>query len=143
MKDHCRDYATAAFRFYAKVGGQKRYIRDLLGDIQKQKGFGTINPTEGAMITQERVLEEKAAELADLDAVERTIHIIEQLEESRHTLQVLEFVYFKDAHRELKKGEIENRVHYAELHIPASRRQIFYWLGKARKIFTNERGLRA
>jgi hypothetical protein len=141
-KDHIRDYATEAFRFYAKTGGSKKYIEKIVEDIQRQKGTGTVNPTEGALIAKERVIEENAAELADLEAVEKAIYLIEQLPQGGSILKVVEYVYFKDCWRELRKGDIENRVHYAEIHIPASRRQIYYWLKKAREIFAEERGLR-
>ena len=142
MKDHTREYATAAYRFYAYTGGYKKYINELLGDLKRQKGIGTVSPTEGALICKERILEERSAELADLEAVERSIHIIETLENGRDILQAVEMVYFKDCQRDIKRGEIQERVHYAEIHIPASERQIYYWLNKARKIFANERGLR-
>jgi hypothetical protein len=55
-KDHIRDYATEAFRFYAKTGGSKEYIEKIVADMQKQKGVGVVNPTEGALIAQERGL---------------------------------------------------------------------------------------
>ena len=141
-KDHVRDYATEAFRFYAKSGGLKNYIRDLTADLQKQKGSGTISPTEGAIVAKERMMEEKAAELADLEAVERTMHILTGITAGKEIRQAIEYVYFYDCWKDLQRGDIEARVHYAELHIPASRRQIYRWLKRARMIFAEERGLR-
>lgn len=141
-KDHIRDYATEAFRFYAKTGGSKKYIEKIAADIQKQKGAGIVNPTEGALIAKERAIEENAAELADLEAVEKAMHLIERLPQGGSILKAIEYVYFKDCWRELRRGDIKSRVHYAEIHIPASERQIYRWLSKARLLFAQERGLR-
>jgi hypothetical protein len=54
----------------------------------------------------------------------------------------VEIVYFTDARRPLEKGEIEARVHQAELEIPASRSCVYRWLRTARRVFAEERGLR-
>src|SRR5690606_1489765 len=72
-KDHIRDYATEAFRFYAKAGGYEQYVRNLVEDMQKNKGSGVCNPTESALITKERIIEKHAAELADIEAVEKVL----------------------------------------------------------------------
>ena len=44
MKDHIRDYATEAFRFYAKSGGVKKYIEKITEDIEKTKRDGDNEP---------------------------------------------------------------------------------------------------
>ena len=141
-KDHIRDYATEAFRFYAKVGGSKNYIERITADIQRQKGTGMVSPTEGALINKERVIGENTAELADLDAVEKAICLIERLPQGGSILKAIEYVYYKDCWRGMKRGEIKERVCYAEIHIPASERQVYRWLGRARMLFAEERGLR-
>jgi hypothetical protein len=141
-KEFSRDYATAAFRFYAKTGGPEKYIADLIADTQRQKGPGVTSPTESALMVKERILAERAAELADLEAVDRTMHIISMLEGGKEVRQAVEIVYFKKCWAEIQKGDIRGRVHEAELMIPASERQVYYWLKKARIIFAEERGLR-
>jgi hypothetical protein len=141
-RDHVRDYATEAFRFYAKVGGTKKYIDDLVADEKRQKGSGVANPTEAALIIKERILAERAAEFADLEAVEKTMHIISTLGSGKEMRQAVEMVYFERCWEELRRGDIQDRVHKAELTIPASERSIYYWLKKARLIFAKERGLR-
>jgi len=54
----------------------------------------------------------------------------------------VEMVYQKDCWQELEWGDIETRVHYAEIHIPASIRQIYRWLNQVCQEFAKERGLR-
>lgn len=141
-KDHIRDYATSAFRFYAKYGSSNNYIKTITEDMQKQKGNGICNPTESALIHKEIILKEKAAELADLDAVEKVLWLIDKSYNGAHIRKAIEYVYFSNCWRDLKKGDIENGVHLAELNIPASRCQVYRWLAKARLIFAEERGLR-
>jgi len=140
LKDHIRDYATAAFRFYARWQGKDNYIRCLVDDLQRQKGSGLISPTEAAVIHKEQVIETYKAEIADLEAVEGVIKICE-----RHytdVLRTVKMIYFVAPDKTLKWGDIVNRVHDAELTIPASDRQIYRWLKQARTLFAEERGLR-
>ena len=40
MKDHTRDYCTAAL-VYAYSGGPKRYIDDLVQDFKRQRAWGS------------------------------------------------------------------------------------------------------
>ena len=141
-KDHIRDYATEAFRFYAKSGGVKKYIEKITEDIEKQKGTGIMSPTEGQIVAKERVIEEHAAELADLEAVDKTLNILAYITSGREMRQAVEHVYFKDCWRDLQRGDIKTRVHFAEINIPASERQIYRWLKRVRDIFAEERGLR-
>lgn len=136
-----RDYSTAAFRFYAKCGSANKYIEKLAADYVKQSGVGLVNPTEGALIRREQVERDHAAELDDLRAAEKALTVLEVCA-GRYAVQAVEHVYFRDCWRDLEKGDIESRVHYAEINIPASRAQIYRWLAKARRIFANERGLR-
>lgn len=140
-KDHIRDYATEAFRFYAKSGGEDTYIKKLVADIEKQKGAGICSPTESALISKEKVIEEHAAELADIIAVDKVLYALDVCEH-RSIIQAVEMVYFKDCWRDLEKGDISDRVHQAEIQIPASDRQVYRWLAQARKMVARERGLR-
>lgn len=141
-KDHIRDYATEAFRFYAAVGGKDKYIDYLISDIQRETGSGVIKPTEAALISKEKLMESRTAELADLEAVEQALLILGMGCQGRHIVQAIEYVYFKDCDNELGRGDITERVHQAEINIPASESQIYRWLRKARELFAEERGLR-
>lgn len=140
-KDHIRDYATEAFRFYAASGGREKYIKNLVEDLQRQKGTGVCSPTEAALISKEEAIASKAAELADIEAVDKVLHALDVCGH-KAILQAIDYVYFKDCWREIERGDIQDRVHYAEIHIPASERMIYYWLRKARRMVAMERGLR-
>ncbi len=136
-KDHIRDYATEAFRFYARWGGRDSYVKSLLSDLQQHKGSGICSPTESALIHKEQVMREHMAEIADLEAVENVLRIC-----GHDVRQAVEMVYLAKPYEELEWGEIKQRVHYAEIHIPASQATIYRWLARARRMFAEERGLR-
>ena len=137
MKDHIRDYSTEAFRFYARWGNKEIYIQNLLLDLQKNKAVGFGSPTESALIHKEMIMREYAAEIADLEAVEMVLRIC-----GPNIKKALNYIYFEDPDKDLQWGDIKRRVHHAEIYIPASERQIYYWLKKARYMFAEERGLR-
>jgi hypothetical protein len=142
-KDHIRDYATEAFKFYAKSGGKETYIKTLVDDINKSKGTGISNPTESALVSKEKIIESRAAELADIEAVEKVIIILSKLSQGEYIKKSIELVYFKDCWKDITWGIISERIINAEMSIPASRAQIYRWLGKARELFAEERGLRS
>ncbi|NYB73869.1 hypothetical protein HZF24_06915 [Sedimentibacter hydroxybenzoicus DSM 7310] len=145
-KDHIRDYATEAFRYYAFMGKphkedlEKKYYQEALEEYERRRrlgGTGISKPTEQAVMYAEGILRQKQAELWDVLAVEKTLaqlHIWER--------QAVEIVYFERPHRELEKNDISMRVQKAVIHIPASERSVYYYLKKARDIFAFERGLR-
>ncbi|MDR1439966.1 MAG: hypothetical protein LBJ10_08145 [Clostridiales bacterium] len=149
-KDHLRDYATEAYRFYARCGmpsyeelrdavyrealeSSRREIERLPGP--RAGGFG--DPTAQAVINAERAADAREGELLDILAVEKALAAMRP--EARRAVEI---VYFDGAGRELEWGEASERVHRAELEIPASERQIYYWLKKARLAFAAERSLR-
>lgn len=146
-KTHIRDYATAAFRFYASVGGAALYRQQLWDDAvmsqnrqEGRSGFGS--PSEAALMRAEAALEAAAAELDDLEAVERTLAVLRTYEQGASILAAIETVYFPEPSRELQPGEISRRVVQAALKIPAGEATIYRWLALARRIFANERRLR-
>jgi hypothetical protein len=149
VKSHIRDYATEAFRFYAKINmsadkyKQKIYDEALFDYKNKVKGSGISCPTEAAIIAAENEVTQKLAEIKDMEAVEMALaEIRARAYERSDIVQAIEMVYFKDADKPLEKGDIHNRVHFAELNIPASESSIYRWLSKARTIFAEQRGLR-
>lgn len=77
------------------------------------------------------------AEFEDIIAVEKTLQRLTQPQR-----QAVELVYFINPEQPLERNDISERVHRAELEIPASERSIYGWLYRARKIFAEERGLR-
>lgn len=146
-KDNIRDYATEAFRFYAACGRltAAQLEQKVREDIYKQSkreyfrsGSGMLgDATAYAVMRAEDAVREVQAELEDILAVEKTLQALNRMES-----QAVEIVYFADAERPLERNDISDRVHQAELTIPASERSIYGWLYKARKIFAEERGLR-
>lgn len=54
----------------------------------------------------------------------------------------MEQVYFINQNKDLEKGDITIRILKASIKIPASERQIYKWLSKARKIFVVNRDLK-
>lgn len=147
MKNHIRDYATEAFRFYAKQNmsadkyKQKIYDEALFNYTKKMKGLGISCPTESAIIAAENEVIQKLAEINDMVAVEMTLSELRATHKI-YIARAIEIVYFKDADKELEKGNIHDRVHAAELDIPASERSVYYYLGQARELFAEHRGLR-
>lgn len=133
-----RAYATDAFRFLAREGSKEKYIKKLVEEMQRSISRAGINsPTESSLIHKEQVLRDKAAELFDLEAVEKVMRC-----STKEMRQALEMVCMKDCWKDLEWGDISSRVHYAELHIPASQAQIYRWLAKSCLNFARERGLR-
>lgn len=149
IKDHIRDYATSAFRLYA-LHEKPTYdqLRQRLYDeaLRKSKREiihlkGVSNPTQTAIQQAEVAVEKKKAELLDVLAVGQVISSLGTGGRS-DIIQALELVYFYQPERELKRGDISDRVHVAELCIPASESSIYRWLKQARQLFAIERGLR-
>lgn len=148
MKDYLRDYSTAAFRFYAANGRsadkfkQKIYLEALVEYKKGEGSSGIAKPTEAAIMAAERAVNEKIAEINDMEAVDKVIAELEV--KYRHDiLKAIELVYFKDADKEFNIGDIQDRVHNAAISIPAGERSVYRWLRQARQLFAIERGLRA
>lgn len=146
MRDYLRDYATAAFIFYARNGmsaekyKKKLYIEVLESQKKNEGGSGGISkPTESAIIAAEREVNSKIAEIMDMEAVEKVIAELD-VRKRHDIIQAIEYVYFNNCNE--KSEDIKARVHNAETYIPASERSIYRWLRQARDLFAIERGLR-
>ena len=157
MKDHIRDYATAAFRFWAREGGTvnisglDQFKRKIICEVEARSAesigdvrtYNIATPVEDWLLAQEKAYKQYSAEIADLQAVEEVLRISQYIHNGKMLRQALEIVYFADAGQPMAKGDIEARVHRAELMIPASYRTVYRLLGKARTLFAENRGLRA
>jgi len=150
-KSHIRDYATEAFRFWAREGSAEAYRAKIWEEAMASRAAGRegrassgdiSKPTESTMILIERRIDEAQAEIMDLEAVDATMRILGGKKASRERLLALRLVYMQDPHRDLEKGEVADRVHQAELLIPASAATIYRWLSDARITFALERKLR-
>jgi hypothetical protein len=147
-KSHFRDYATEAFRFYAREGSVKKYKQKVLNEIIKRQKereekvtTGLVDSTGMAAIHAEEELELRSAELADLEAVEYAMMVLE-LTKGTEAVKALRIVYMTAPELDIKRGDIHTRVHAAESGIPASERSIYYWLSEGRRLFAEKRGLR-
>ncbi len=146
-KDNIRDYATEAFRYYAACGKLtseelKQQVKDRIYEQTKREisrtGSGMpSDATAYAVMQAEEVVCNMQAEFLDIIAVEKTMRQL-----NKYQRQAVEIVYFVEADKELTRNDISQRVHKAELTIPAEERTIYRWLSRARKIFARERGLR-
>lgn len=74
--------------------------------------------------------------------MERTIDKIERMSGGNQIIKVLKMVYMADPQKDLRKHDISDRVHAAEIEIPASEGSIYRWLRITRELFAKERGLR-
>lgn len=146
-KDNIRDYATEAFRFYAACGRLtaeelRQKVKEEIYRQSRREYFrgGSGMPSDAtayAAIAAEDAVREMQAEFADILAVEKVLQRL-----NRQQRMAVEIVYFAEPERPLERNDISNRVHRAELEIPASERSIYGWLYRARRIFAEERGLR-
>lgn len=136
-RDHIRDYATAAFRFYARVGklSGDEYLKMVRGS------FGCVQDEEKKI----RSMHEKATDLMgacqDLDAVKRTLDDLE-FSGKYEAAQAVRAVYFVMPSGKISGKVIAGRVRDFSLSCPASERTVYRWLSLARKVFARERGLR-
>jgi hypothetical protein len=149
MKDYLRDYATAAFRFYAKNGKsaekfkQKIYI-ETLEEIKKKEAKvkdGISKPTEAAIIAAENAVMERISEVQDMEAVDKVLAELD----ARHMpyiISAIEIVYFEEPTKELLSGDIKDRVTKASIKNYTTDRSVYTWLKKARDLFALHRGLR-
>lgn len=149
-KDHTRDYATEAFRYYARLGKprfedvkEKIYLEAI--EQSKKNELKTNNicsPTELAMMRADKAVIEKKGELEDILAVEETLKQLAYEYNGKEMLEVIERVYFIQPNKPIEKGELKNRVLAAieEMHI--GERTAWRYLAKARNIFAENRGLR-
>ena len=143
-KDHVRDYACEAFRYWALCGRPRRAdlervaVNDAVlrrpgrvGGVQTGPGA----PTEAAALSLCDRL--SAPEASDLLAVADTMELCDP-----PMKRAVEMIYLAHPRARPTKGEISERVLAASQRIPASERQIYYWMKAARDLFALKRGLR-
>ena len=111
-KDPIRDYATEAFREYARYGC----------------------PTELPLICDRALA-------ADLAAVRETLRRLDA-EGCEGVIEAVRAVYFAAPSAEIAKGDISARVESFAAGYHISEREAYRWLRKARLCFAMVRGLR-
>ena len=148
IKDHLRDYATEAFRFYASRGRpsyeeEMQRLKDIIFEQRKQELIrgGVSNPTAAALEHAEREMDRRSGELLDILAVDETMGLLE-FGGRRSILDCVEGVYMLDPDQPLERGDIEQRVAKVEMEKHMSRRTVYRNLRNARELFAATRGLR-
>lgn len=111
-KDLIRDYATEAFRLYARMG------------CPSPKEIGG----EGAAA-------------ADLRAVSEVLRIL-ALQGKEEVIAAVRAVYFVAPRQEIERGSISARVEAFAVGFPTSVPSVYRWLRVARHLFGKVRGLR-
>ena len=149
-KDHIRDYATEAFRYYAKLGKPKfedvkeKIYKEAIEESKKNelKTNNICSPTELAMMRADKAVVEKKGELEDILAVEETLKQLAYEFNGVEILKVIDKVYFVQPDKVIEKGELKNRVLAAIEEIHIGERTAWRYLAKARDMFAENRGLR-
>lgn len=150
LKTHYRDYATEAYRLHARLGSAAAYKRRVLAEAlaRRAESGGSVgsagpgSPTEAAVVRAEAALAETEGTIRDLEAVERAMERIGRMRGGACILRAVREVYEAEADRPIERGEIARRVDKLSLEMPAGPRSIYRWLGTARQVFAEERGLR-
>ena len=150
LKTHYRDYATEAYRLHARLGSAAAYKRRVLAEALARRAesggsagsAGPGSPTEAAVVRAEAALAETEGTIRDLEAVERAMERIGRMRGGTCILRAVREVYEVEADRPIERGEIARRVDKLSLEMPAGPRSIYRWLGTARQVFAEERGLR-
>ena len=147
LKTHYRDYATEAYRLHARLGSAAAYKRRVLAEALARRAeaggsAGPGSPTEAAVVRAEAALAETEGTIRDLEAVERAMERIGRMRGGTCILRAVREVYEAEVDRPIERGEIARRVDKLSLEMPAGPRSIYRWLGTARQVFAEERGLR-
>ncbi|MBE6691109.1 MAG: hypothetical protein E7590_07515 [Ruminococcaceae bacterium] len=111
-KDLIRDYATEAFRLYARMGCPS--LREIGGE---------------------------GATAADLRAVSEVLRIL-ALQGKEEVIAAVRAVYFVAPRQEIERGSISARVEAFAVGLPAAPSTVYRWLRTARDLFGKVRGLR-
>ena len=111
-KDLIRDYATEAFRTYARLGCPAQQLHS--GD---------------------------SALVADMAAVNETLQRFEA-EGAEGIVEAVRAVYFVSPNVELGRGDVSARVAAFAVGYHISEREVYRWLRKARLCFAKVRGMR-
>ena len=136
-KDNIRDYATSAFRSYARLGCPtteefKKKIRNT----------ATLNETDPkkALILAEKAEEENYGRIMDIEAVNGTLSILEK-SGRQDIIKAVNEIYFAEPEKPLVKKNITERAQAFAISLPADIRTVFRYLALARKLFAELRGL--
>lgn len=145
-----RDYLVDCFRLHAGLGGHEQFRRKLeqikSAAVQEQNyvqgNSGLPMPTEAAMFRMDEATENLQLVLRDLEAVGKTLRILERRNNGAEIMQAIKYIYMAEPDKPLTRGVFKERVRWCEIHIPAAERTIYYWLKTARLQLMAELGMR-
>lgn len=139
-KDHIRDYATAAFRFWAGVGCPTYdEACERISAKAKRRGEGMDSALVSAFVAAE--LSKAEAELADIKACSEAF--VELLTHGKECVcSAVREIYMAYPRKKLAKGELSGRVVRFSMENYYSERQVYYFLTEACEVFAKKRGLR-
>lgn len=136
-KDNIRDYATSAFRNYARLGCPT--TEEFKKHIRKIATNNVLEPQKALMLA-EKAEAESYPEIMDIEAVNGTISILEKSGKHEAVLAIKE-IYFIKPDKPLRKCNISERAQALAISMPADIRTIYRYLALARRIFAELRGL--
>lgn len=139
-KKNTMDYATAAFRFWARRGCPT-YDEAVERIYNKAMRRAAGAEPEKAVMFAEREVERAGSELCDVLACDI---VFREFERTGNELvcQAVREVYMVQPYKELKANDITHRVLAFALKVPLSERQVYRYLARAREAFALVRGLR-
>ncbi len=139
-KDKTRDYATAAFAYWARHGCPTYEEAVQRVRTKAMHRAGGIDQKKAQAYADAEV-DKVAAGLCDILACEQTFQLLE--ESGRQAVcGAVRAVYMVDPWRKPKTNEISGRVLRFAMETPLSERQVWHYLSDARRIFALFRGLR-
>jgi len=120
-KDHYRDYAVDAYRYYAVCG---------------QPDAAELRSARSTLSWEQR------SALSDLEAVCRVLDRLYTEPDGQRYRRCLELVYFSQPHRALSRGVITERVSRAASELCIGQTTVYRMLHRLRLMLAIERGLR-
>lgn len=141
-KDIVRDYAAAAFGYWARNGCPSC---EEAAERVKKRAISRAKECEAdpdrRLSYVNEVLASAAAGLADIKACDETFS---RLESSGKAIicDAVRAVYMEEPWRRPKTREISGRVIRFAMRTPLSERQVWHYLWEARRLFAQVRGLR-
>ncbi len=139
-KDHIRDYAIDAFRFYASVGCKdaaeyEAYLKEKVYQANR-----TENPQE-IMEKVETEIAKHCSEFTDLEAVHETFSLLIDMGRPE-IIEAVKAVYLINPDKKISRGEIDRRVTRFSCNFGIAKSGCYRWLKQARNLFAATRGLR-
>lgn len=159
-QDYLYTIGTAAYIFWAAVGGLEQYQKDKYNELlflrEKNEARALVSigchadPVAADIIYAEAMMKSQfiEAERLTLEAVGEALEAIRRCTTGREIIASIEHVYFRDPPKFITENSlkpdgatIHARVIAAAASIHAGERSIYYWLACARTVWAWKRGL--